>query len=115
MIKEKRNFLPQEFVDVEEDVIEDLEKSFEELEKLRRRNKRKKLRYPSSRDIYNTVKEAANLISPTLNPADFPGVVRDILKSRGFYTGLVSDRRIWRAYKILVAKKNIPDILGLLT
>ncbi len=114
MINERKRPLPQEFLGVEDDVIEDLEESYKELESLRRQNKKKKLRYPSSRDVYEAVKEAVRSISPELNPADFPDVVRDILKSRGFYTGLVSDKRIWRAYRILVAKKSIPDILGVL-
>ena len=114
MIEERKGPFPREFLGAEDDVIEDLEESYKELESLRRQSKKKKLRYPSSRDVYETVKETVHSISPELNPVEFPEVVREILKSRGFYTGLITDKRIWRAYRILVAKKSIPDVLGVL-
>ena len=115
MIRRKHDLsLPNGFNDVEEDVIEDLEESLEEVEGLRRSRRKKKLRYPSSREVYDAVKEAVRSISPELNPADFPEVVREILRSRGYYTGFVSDRRVWRAYRILVSKRAIPDVLGVM-
>jgi hypothetical protein len=115
MIERKRSLLPSgDLSDVEEDVIEDLEESIKEIEAFRRPRRKKKLRYPSSRDVYEAVKEAARNVSPEISPADFPDIVREVLRLRGFYTGLVSDKRIWRAYRVLVAKRSIPDVLGIM-
>ncbi len=106
---------PDEFKAAEDDVLEDLEDSIKYLENLRRSRKKKKLRYPSSREVYEAVIEAARNIPPESDPLDFPDAVREILRMRGFYTGLVSDRRIWRSYRILVTKRRIPDVLGIMS
>lgn len=49
---------------------------------------------------------------PTLKPEDLPDRVRRVLEERGFYTGLVTDKRVWRIYETLVRRGRIYDVLG---
>jgi len=98
--------------DVPEDVLEELREIEEEIEaEIKGRGGRRKRRYPSSRDIAEAVREAA-LQARGMDPQDFPQLVREILEAKGFYTGLVNDRRIWRTYETLVRRRVIPDTLG---
>lgn len=98
--------------DVPEDVIEELREIEAELEaEIREKGRKRKRRYPSSRDIAEAVREAA-LQARGIDPQEFPQLVLEILESRGFYTGLVSEKRIWRTYETLVRRRIIPDTLG---
>jgi hypothetical protein len=96
--------------DIPEDVIEDLREAVE-AEKGVREGRRARRKYPSARDIAEAVREAA-LQARGLSPQDFPDLVIEILESKGFYTGLVNEKRIWRTYETLVRKGVIPDTLG---
>lgn len=100
-----------EFDGVPDDVLEELREAARELEGRRLGSRRVKRSYPSSRDIVEAVRDAA-LSATTVNPLDFPDMVRERLEARGFYAGLVTDRRIWRVYEDLVRRGVIPDTLG---
>ena len=67
--------------------------------------------YPHNRDIMEAIREALAL-NPFVSPLDFPDLVRKVLEEKGFYTGLVSDKRIWRLYAEMVKKRMIYDYLG---
>lgn len=97
---------------IPEDVVEDLEEAVEELrEELKRGYRKRKLRYPSNRDIAEAVRSVSGSVGV---PEDLFAAVREYLESRGFYTGLVSERRVWMVYEGLVRKKAIRDFLGVL-
>ncbi len=74
------------------------------------RKRRRRLPYPHNSDIADAVVEA--LRGYIGHPADFPDAVYHVLKSRGFYTGFVTVKRIWRTYERLVKKGVIRDVLG---
>ncbi len=65
--------------------------------------------YPHEGDVREAVVEALGRV---LRPDDLPDAVRGVLEERGFYAGLVTDRRVWRAYEELVRAGRIPDVLG---
>jgi hypothetical protein len=102
--------------EIPEDVIEELKEAQKEIEaEIKSFTRRKKhFRYPTSRDIAEAVREAALSLS-FIDPDEFPDLVREILKSKGYYTGLVTDKRIWRTYENLVRRGVIPDVLGVVT
>lgn len=66
--------------------------------------------YPRNDDIAEAILEVVGI--PTLKPEDLPDRVRRVLEERGFYTGLVTDRRVWRIYETLVRRGRIYDVLG---
>ena len=66
--------------------------------------------YPRNDDIAEAIMEAMS--APTLKPEDFPDRVRRVLEEKGFYTGLVTDKRVWRIYETLVRRGRIYDALG---
>ena len=66
--------------------------------------------YPRNDDIAEAVLEVVGI--PTLKPEDFPDRVRRVLEEKGFYTGLVTNKRVWRVYETLVRKGRIYDTLG---
>ncbi len=74
---------------------------------------KRKAQYPSSRDIVEAVIEAAHM-GRSMHPNDFPEVVITILRSRGFDTRHVTEKRIWRTYENLVRRGVISDSLGVL-
>jgi len=70
--------------------------------------------YPHDKDIVNAI---MNLLAkkPWINPMDFPGEVRDELEKMGFFTGLVSVKRIWRIYEKMVRRGWVQDYLGVVS
>ena len=66
--------------------------------------------YPRNDDIAEAILEVMGI--PTLKPEDLPDRVRRVLEERGFYTGLVTDKRVWRIYETLVRRGRIYDVLG---
>ena len=65
--------------------------------------------YPRNDDIAEAILEVVGI--PTLKPGDLPDRVRRVLEERGFYTGLVTDKRVWRIYETLVRRGRIYDVL----
>jgi hypothetical protein len=96
--------------EIPEDVIEDLEDVAEEIRKETERRHRR-LKLPSSRDLAEIVAEAA-LQARGVDPQEFPQIVITLLEERGFYTGYINEKRIWRVYETLVRRRIIPDTLG---
>ncbi len=72
---------------------------------------RRKRPYPHNKDILEAIKKVLSR-EPWINPLDFPDKVREQLERDGFYTGLVSTRRIWRIYEEAVRRGFIRDYLG---
>ena len=66
--------------------------------------------YPRNDDIAEAILEVVGI--PTLKPEDLPDRVRRVLEERGFYTGLVTEKRVWRIYETLVRRGRIYDVLG---
>ncbi len=89
---------------IPEDVLREIEK--EE----RKERKREKVLLPTSRDIVNAV-IAASKRAKAIHPDEFPWLVIQILKSKGFNTKYVTVKRIWRTYESLVRKGIISDTL----
>lgn len=77
----------------------------------RRRARKKGYRYPHNPDIIEAILELLSR-KPYVHPLDFVDEVRKVLEEKGFYTGLVTAKRIWRLYRLLVERGRIPDILG---
>jgi len=98
--------------DIPEDVLEDLMEAEKELEKEIRPRGGGKKRYPSNKDIIEVIRRMANYAF--VDPEEFPRLVREELEKEGFYTGLVTDERIWRLYQSLVRSKAIRDYLGVM-
>jgi len=71
---------------------------------------KKRKPYPHNSDIANAIIDVL-FSEPWIHPADFTEKVREELKKRGFYPGLVSDKRIWRIYEEMVRKGRTYDIL----
>lgn len=97
-----------EEIDYSQYVPKDLLEEIKEYEKETRRKVKRK--YPSSRDIVETVKEAA-LMARGIHPDEFPDIVIQLLKEKGFDTSYVTVKRIWRVYENLVRRGVIPDTL----
>ena len=66
--------------------------------------------YPRNDDIAEAILEVVGI--PTLKPEDFTDRVRKVLEEKGFYAGLVTDKRVWRIYETLVRRGRIYDTLG---
>ncbi|WP_460123601.1 hypothetical protein [Stetteria hydrogenophila] len=96
---------------IPEDVLEELKEAMEEIEREVGGGRRPRRRYPSARDIAEAVREVA-LAARGSDPQEFPDLVREHLEEKGFYVGLVTDKRIWRVYETLVRRGVIPDTLG---
>jgi len=92
-----------------EDVLADHREALKEIDMITRARKKRKLLYPTNRDVYTAVREV--VLEGIDNPNDLPDAVRNKLKKQGFYVGHVTEQRIWRAYRLLVAKGSIPDII----
>lgn len=99
-------------IDYSEYVPEDL---LEEIKEYEKENKRRgKKVFPSSRDIVETVKEAS-LMARGIHPDEFPDIVLNLLREKGFDTRYVTVKRIWRVYENLVRRGVIPDTLRVVT
>lgn len=73
------------------------------------RVKRKKP-YPRNNDVVEAVQEV--LSEAILSPDMLPDKVRAKLEEKGFYAGLVSNKRVWSLYEKLVRGRVICDVLG---
>jgi len=65
--------------------------------------------YPRNKDIRQAIIEVLN--EGLIYPQELIEEVKKKLEERGFYTGLVSTKRIWRLYEEMVRKGFIPDYL----
>ncbi|MEM0043073.1 MAG: hypothetical protein QXP94_03915 [Thermofilaceae archaeon] len=70
--------------------------------------------YPTNRDIIEALTDVV-YAKPYLHPDDFVEEVRRELESRGFFTGLVSARRVWRCYERMVKSGRMPDLLNVVS
>ncbi len=66
--------------------------------------------YPHNSDIADAILESLSRY-PLLTPQEFPSKVIEILQEKGFYTRLVSVKRIWRIYEKMVRRREIYDAL----
>ncbi len=66
--------------------------------------------YPRDSDVAETVIEVLAK-KPYIHPAELVDEVRQRLEEKGFYAGLVTAKRIWRAYEKLVKSGRMYDIL----
>ncbi len=66
--------------------------------------------YPRNSDIRNAIIEvlSKDIIE---HPDDFPEYVYKKLEDKGFYTGLLTVKRIWKIYEEMVRKKWLDDVL----
>lgn len=69
--------------------------------------------YPRNTDIASAlIKVLAE--DPLVHPEDLVDRVKGALEEQGFYAGLVTPKRVWRAYEACVRSKKIPDVLMVL-
>lgn len=66
--------------------------------------------YPRNSDIVEALKEVLSEV--ILSPDELPQRVRARLEEKGFYAGLVSNKRVWSLYEKLVREGRLPDSLG---
>jgi len=66
--------------------------------------------YPRDGDVAEAIKEVFSLY-PLVKPENFAETVQHVLESHGFYTGLLTTKRIWRIYEKLVKRGEIFDYL----
>ncbi len=66
--------------------------------------------YPRNNDIADAILEVLSK-KPYIHPDDLPDEVRAALEDKGFYAGLVSNKRIWRMYEKLVKSGKMYDVL----
>lgn len=99
-----------EFYDYSNVIPEDVLREVLESEK-RVCSRRRKARYPTSRDIVEAVIRASER-ARGLHPSEFPDLVYRILEEWGFSTRFVTIKRIWRVYENLVNRGVISDVLG---
>jgi len=97
--------------EIPEDVLEELKEASKEIEEEITHKYKKKSKYPSTRDLAEIVAKAAKLYA-SINPEEFPDMVRKMLEDEGYNTKFVTDKRIWRTYETLVRRGVIPDTLG---
>lgn len=70
--------------------------------------------YPRNRDIGEAI-IAVLAKNPLLHPADLYLNVVEELERRGFYAGLVTEKRVWRVYEEMVRKGEMYDVLDVVT
>ncbi len=97
-------------VDISEYLPEDVVEEVMRESTKERRKRREKKPYPSSRELAEIIAVAARAYQGS--PNEFPGYVIELLEERGYYTGHVTIKRIWRMYEKLVERKVIIDYLG---
>lgn len=66
--------------------------------------------YPRDGDVQKAIIEAIS-INPLVKPIEFCDEVKRVLEDKGFYTGLLTIKRIWRIYEKMVKKGVIYDYL----
>ncbi|HDM23504.1 hypothetical protein DRO02_04290 [archaeon] len=66
--------------------------------------------YPRNSDIVEAIKIVASRY-PFIGPEELPFKVVEILEDKGFFTGHVTDKRIWRLYAEAVKRGLIPNFL----
>jgi len=66
--------------------------------------------YPRNSDIEEAILYIYSR-KPFIHPDEFPEEVKRTLKEKGFYTGLVTVKRIWRVYEEMIKKKRLYDFL----
>jgi len=66
--------------------------------------------YPHDSDVAEAVMEVLAK-KPYLHPDELVDEVRDRLEEKGFYAGLVTAKRVWRAYEKLVRSGRMYDVL----
>lgn len=71
---------------------------------------RKRKPYPRNTDIAAAIVEV-QARHPLVRPEDFVQRVIEALAEKGFYTGLVTPKRVWRVYEDMVKRKRIYDFL----
>ena len=76
----------------------------------KKRIKKEKVKYPSSKDVVEAIIEATKM-AKTIHPNDFPSLVLKILEDRGYDVRHITVKRIWRTYEMLVRKGIISDVL----
>ena len=74
----------------------------------------KKKPYPHDSDIAEAIIESIYR-DPLLKPYYFAEKVRKILTEKGFYSGLVTERRIWKIYEKLVKNGRIYDYFNVIS
>lgn len=94
-------------------IPEDVLKEVLEEEARMKEEKKRRSDYPSSRDIVEAVIEAAKM-ARGIHPDEFPNIVLDILRDRGFNVKFVTIKRIWSTYESLVRRRVIRDVLGVI-
>ncbi len=70
----------------------------------------KKKPYPRNSDIENAILKLFSQ-NPLVKPEEFVDSVRSVLESDGFYTKLVTPKRVWRIYEDMVKKGKMYDYL----
>lgn len=68
--------------------------------------------YPRNEDIAEAIREVLGEL--ILNPDVLPDRVRAKLEEKGFYAGLVTNKRVWSLYEKLVRSGAVPDLLEVL-
>jgi len=91
---------------IPEDLLEDIRR-YE-----REERSKEKVKFPSSRDIVEAVKTASLVSKGGIHPDEFPEVVVNMLREKGFDTRFVSAKRVWKVYENLVERGIIQDVLG---
>lgn len=66
--------------------------------------------YPHDSDVAGALLKVL-AEKPLLHPQDLLEEVRRRLEEEGFYAGLVNAKRVWRIYRRLVEKGQMPDVL----
>ncbi len=66
--------------------------------------------YPRNRDIGEAIARVL-AENPLIHPAELYGEVVVRLEEMGFYAGLVTEKRVWRVYEMMVRRGEIYDVL----
>jgi len=69
--------------------------------------------YPHNKDIAQAILRVMRE-KPYVKPIDFISEVKRVLENEGYYTGLVSARRIWRIYEEYARRGWMYDYLGVI-
>ncbi len=67
--------------------------------------------YPHNTDIKEAILDVLSR-DPLVKPVDFVNRVKERLEERGFFTGLVTPKRVWRVYEEMVRSGDAFDVLG---
>jgi len=75
--------------------------------------RRGKRPYPHNKDIAQAILRVMRE-KPYVKPVDFVNEVKRVLEDEGYYTGLVSAKRIWRIYEEYARRGWMYDYLGVM-